>query len=328
MTMVKQTDCKSTVICILGMHRSGTSSVTRAINLLGAYLGEAAKVSGRGTDNPEGFWEHSEMSTLHARLLARLNRTWDTAAPLPDQWHRTEAVRPFRDEFKRLVATHFAGRPLWAWKDPRSCLLMPLWRDVLEELEAKLRCLFVVRNPIDVTHSLIKRDPIAFNKGLGVWFNYSIAALKDTAGLPAVFLNYDSFLMSWEPELRRCATGLGLDWPADEQRLREVMNHFIRPDLCHHRAAPARLQGAPNPVQELYQLLMAACTRAAARDDRFEAAVNRLSADFHAYATFFQSDLETAAGRPPYLKRAWRRWQKSFRKRLPVTTGKSIRYSE
>jgi len=30
---------KSRAICILGMHRSGTSAITRAVNLLGAYLG-------------------------------------------------------------------------------------------------------------------------------------------------------------------------------------------------------------------------------------------------------------------------------------------------
>ena len=310
------------------MHRSGTSSVTRAINLLGAYLGEEVKVSGRGPDNPKGFWEHSEINALQGRLLARLDRTWDTAAPLPDQWHWSEAARPFRDEFKRLVVTDFASRSLWAWKDPRTCLLMPMWRDVLEELETRLLCIFVVRNPVNVTNSLIKRDPIAFNKGLGVWFNYYITALKDTAGLPTVFLNYDRFLASWESELRRCTFVLGLDWPADEQRLREAMNSFIRPDLCHNQSASPPLQNAPDPVQVLCRLLVEASTRVTARDVHFDETVNRLSMDFHAYASFFQIDLGAPVAKWLYLKRIWRRWQKSFRKRLPIVTGKIAQPSE
>jgi len=324
MTIVQPTACKSTAICILGMHRSGTSSVARAINLLGAYLGKDVKVCGRGPDNPEGFWEHSDICALQGRVLAGLNRTWDTAVPLPYQWHRSAAARSFSDELKKLVASDFAGRPLWAWKDPRTCLLMPLWRDVLEELETRLLCVFVVRNPIDVTHSLNKRDPIAFNKALGVWLNYCIAALDDTAGLPTVFLNYDRFLLSWESEMRRCTTVLGLDWPADEQRLREAMNSFIRPELCHNHSALTQLQNAPGPVQELYQILVDASARATVRDEHFDETVNRLSTDFHAYASFFQSDLDASAVRWPYLKRTWRRWQKSFRKRLPLAPGEII----
>jgi len=296
--------------------------------MLGAYLGEEVKVNSRGKDNPEGFWEHSEISALQGRCLARLNRTWDTASPLPDQWSRSEAARPFRDEFKQLVATEFAGRSLWAWKDPRSCLLMPIWRDVLEELGTKLLCVFVVRNPIDVTNSLNKRDPIVRNKALGIWFNYCITALKDTAGVPTAFLNYDRFLASGESELRRCASALGLDWPADEQRLRKEMNSFIRPDLCNNRSERNHLQCAPHPVQELYHILVEASTRATARNEQFEETVNRLSMDFHAYASFFQSDLDANKMRWPYLKRTWRRWQKSVRKRLPITTVRIIQLSK
>jgi hypothetical protein len=330
---MKPVDNHSTAICILGMHRSGTSCVTRAINLLGVYLGEEAKVRGHGADNVEGFWEHPKISTLQERLLARLHRTWDTAAPLPDGWQQSGAVRPFRDELKRLIATDFADHKLWAWKDPRTCLLLPLWRDVLAELKTKLLCVFVVRNPIDVANSLIRRDPIPFGKALGVWFNYCIVALKDATGLPMVFLSYEKCLTSWEPELRRCALELGLEWPVDEQLLRETMNSFIRPDLRHNESPIARLQSVPHPVQELYQTLVEVSARSTARANRFDETVNRLFTDFHAYASFFQTGLDglvtgnpgeqfgeglpvSSDARPPYLKRTWKRWQKSFRKRF------------
>ncbi len=62
---------KARAICILGMHRSGTSTVARTINLLGAYLGEDEKMMPPSPNNPEGYWEHMELFNLHVRLLQR-----------------------------------------------------------------------------------------------------------------------------------------------------------------------------------------------------------------------------------------------------------------
>jgi hypothetical protein len=52
-------------ICILGMHRSGTSVTARAINLLGAYLGEEKDLMPHNPYNPEGFWERQDIYDLH-----------------------------------------------------------------------------------------------------------------------------------------------------------------------------------------------------------------------------------------------------------------------
>jgi len=314
--MVKQNDYKSTAICILGMHRSGTSSITRTVNLLGAYLGDGPKIGRCGPDNPTGFWEHLDFCDFHSRLLTRFNRTWDTPAPLPEQWHTSGAVQPFKEELVRLVKTHFDGRPLWAWKDPRTCLFMPLWRDVLEGLGIRLVCVFVTRNPMDVAKSLNRRDSVPAGKALGIWFNYNVAALRDTAGVPTAFIGYDQFLSNWETELRRTATVVGLHWPTDERQLREAMNSFIRPDLRHNRSPATDLEGAPYPVQELYRILNEGGTGSAMRDKNFDETVNRLALDFHAYASFFP--ISVSEPRPRGLKRTWQRWQKSFRKRFPV----------
>ncbi|RUW34137.1 MULTISPECIES: sulfotransferase family protein [unclassified Mesorhizobium] len=306
---------KATAVCILGMHRSGTSSVTRAISLLGFYLGGEANLMGPGADNPEGFWEHREICALQERLLEQLNRRWDTPLPLPEGWHQTEMVRPFREELKQLIASNFAGHTSWAWKDPRSCLLMPLWRDILAELHVDLRCLFVVRSPIEVTNSLARRDPISVDHAMGAWFNYCITALKDTIDVPTAFLSYDGFMASWETELRRCADILDLDWLDDEKTLHETMRAFIRPDLRHNRSTWADLTDVPPPARKLYETLVAACAQTASQGDCFKREVSDLAADFHAYARFFESDLQGQA-LPSPINRTFSRWRKSFRKRF------------
>jgi hypothetical protein len=310
--ILKSSKSKSTAICILGMHRSGTSSITRAINLLGADLGDETKMGGPGPDNPLGFWEHLDILDFHVRLLRHFNRTWDTVTPLPDQWLRSEALKPFKAELTRLIKAEFAGRHHWVWKDPRTCLFMPLWREVLEALDIKLVCVFMMRNPLDVAKSLNQRESIAPDRALGIWFNYDVAALKDTAGVPMVFVNYETFIASWENELRRCAPVTGIEWPVNDQSLKLAMNEFIRPDLRHNRSTATDLQAAPLPVRELYQILNAASTRAGGRDKHFDETVNRLAAEFKATPFLAEGDKP----QPGTIRRTIQRWQKSIHKRI------------
>ena len=75
---------KKRAICIIGMHRSGTSTITRGLNLLGAYLGEEKDLMKPLPENPEGFWERLDIYYLQNRLLAMMKREWDATAPLPE----------------------------------------------------------------------------------------------------------------------------------------------------------------------------------------------------------------------------------------------------
>jgi hypothetical protein len=282
-------------ICILGMHRSGTSTITRAINFLGAYLGEEKDMVEPGFDNPEGFWELRDVVAFHKRIMTSLKRGEDdTVAPLPRQWHLRKEMQPFKEELHALIRRHFTDQPLWAWKDPRTCLTFELWKDILNELGIELSVVFAVRNPLDVAKSLLKRNGFPLEKSFGFWFNHNISALESIAGVPSVFVSYDHFLEGWEPELRRCADGLGIPWPADEANLRANIVSFIRPNLRHSRTSVDELQGVPAPVCELYRLLLEYVTGPALPDSSFFATIDKMSQEFRSYASFFCPDLEEA----------------------------------
>jgi hypothetical protein len=321
----------STAICILGAHRSGTSTVTRAINLLGAYVGQKEELMPPTPANPEGYWERLDIWNYQEKLLSHLGRTWHSVAPLSESWQQSPALGPFKQELKKLISDKFANRPLWAWKDPRTCLLLPLWRDVLDEEGIRLRCVFVVRSPLDVALSLYRRDQIPLNKAFGLWFSHNLAALESSAGLPIVLLGYDKFLESWESQLRRCAGALDLKWPGDEHQLLEEMKSFIRPGLRHSRSTPEDLRGAPQPVVDLYDLLLDASRRPEPPDERFYEAIHRLHREFQGYSSFYEAGLDNGwckkilASLPPgtsvrrkdsFLKRTSQRWTRSLKKRL------------
>jgi hypothetical protein len=311
------------------MHRSGTSTITRAFNLLGASLGDEGLMPPSPQDNPEGFWERLDVVDFHTRLMAKLGRPWATAAPLPERWYESEEFSEFRNELRELINRNFANKNLWAWKDPRTCLLFPIWRSVLDELRVQLNCVFVVRGPLEVARSLDKRDNISLNRALGIWFNHYLTALRESAGLPCAFINYDHFLDSWETELRKCAEQLKISWPIEDS-FSAAMNCFVKPDLRHYRATNADLENAPRQVRELYELLIQACADHAGRDKQFEARVNELYFEFADYASFFVG-LDSTIGKedfgegppppppppkPPYVQRTFQRWRRSFQKRF------------
>lgn len=283
---------KPKAICILGMHRSGTSAVSRAINLLGAYLGEDEDLMPPTADNPEGYWERMDIFDLQERLLSQLERTWDTREPLPELWHLTQEVKPFRDELVAIIENNFLKHSLWAWKDPRTCLLFPLWKSVLDELDVEIACVLTVRNPLDVAKSLIKRDGIDLDKAYDIWINHMVGALQAIHGIPCALISYDRFLDDSEPELRRCAETLGMPWPSDDAELKELLGSFIRKDLRHSKSEPSSLDEAARPVQQLHALLSAALDNPAPFDDDFFREADRLRREFFGHAGFSRADAE------------------------------------
>ncbi len=286
---MNKVNAEQKAVCVLGMHRSGTSVVSRAINLMGAYLGKDDDLMSPFKDNPLGFWERDDIVDLQERLLARLGTRWDTALPLPDGWHLSDEVRPFREELIELISGNFSGHRLWAFKDPRTAILLPLWKDVLAELGVGMSCVFAVRNPLDVARSLEKRDGFPRDKSLGIWFNYNISALKALNGIPTYFISYDELLEDWEAELRRCSTGLGIEWPDDDASLRRGMSEFLRSDLRHSVTGldALRMSGVPSPVVEFYEKLEEARKTSKQPADLLEE-IKEISSEFSDYASLFR----------------------------------------
>ncbi len=285
---------KSKAVCILGMHRSGTSAISRTMNILGAYLGEDADIMNTAQDNPAGFWEIDDITNLHDDLLHVMKKTWHTILPLPDKWYESDEIKPFREKIVEIVTLKFKDKELWVWKDPRTSILFPLWRDILKKLDIELSCIFMVRNPLDVAKSLEKRDGFSHDKSFGVWYNYNIAALQTTIDVPKVFISYDNLLNNWEPELRRCTSILNITWPEDNARVKETVDTFLSPDLCHSTSTLKDLKEkeVPRPVIELYGLLEGLADAPTVNDSALTREVERISGEFLSYACFFQHDMK------------------------------------
>src|SRR5688572_28881884 len=100
-----------TVLCVLGMHRSGTSVLSRLLNILGVYLGPQRAISNVGYDNPKGYWEHHPIALLNDEILIRFGGSWHEPPVFPPGWSQSPEVADLKDK-ARVVLADFAGQPL------------------------------------------------------------------------------------------------------------------------------------------------------------------------------------------------------------------------
>lgn len=219
-------------LLVLGMHRSGTSALTRVLNLLGVQLGEDLLPAHR--DNEAGFWEHREIVLLHDELLHALGSSWKDPAPIPAAALTGDIARPFRERLEAIVERDFAGVPHFGLKDPRLCRLLPLWLPMLDGLGYRTGCALIARHPDEVAASLAKRDGMPDDTARVLWMTHTIDAERESRGVPRAFLTYDGILDDWRTEVRRLAAALSLDWEEAIDKAGDGIDAFLRPGLRHH----------------------------------------------------------------------------------------------
>ncbi len=243
-----QTRQPASAILVLGMHRSGTSAVTRVLNLLGVALGDDLMPAGE--DNPAGFWEHQGVVDIHERLLAGLDRSWDDPRPLPVAWLESLPAREAEQALLTLLRRDFGGCALWGVKDPRLCRLLPLWRRVLGMLDVVPRVLLVSRHPSEVARSLLQRDRLPLPLGELLWARYLLDAAQASEGCLRGAIEYSALLNDWRGAVDSINDALQLQLRTDEQQARQI-TEFLDPQLRHHDARTAWPAGLPAAMSSL-----------------------------------------------------------------------------
>src|SRR5690242_7651516 len=116
----------SKVICVLGMHRSGTSCLTGMLEDAGVFLGNVSK---QNPHNKKGNQENLEIMRLNDAVLAANGATWDRPPESEADWSREQK------EALQAILSQYAGHARWAFKDPRTMFTLSGWREALPELQ-------------------------------------------------------------------------------------------------------------------------------------------------------------------------------------------------
>ncbi|MEX0875730.1 MAG: hypothetical protein WD646_00660 [Actinomycetota bacterium] len=243
-----------TGVLVLGMHRSGTSAVARLVNLLGVPLSVPDDVTSRpALGNASGHWESAALRNFNDGLLRELGGDVLGPPELGPGW--AQAVDPAVFERAQETFRSVYSTPVWVWKDPRNCITLPFWREVLA---ARPVCIVVHRNPLDVAASLKHRSEIAQALGLALWDRYTRDLLRNLSGLPVLVGPYDDLVddpLQWCTELSSflTANGIFLGPFPDEAVLR-----FVDAGLRSFRASPGAFDSDPLisvPLRDIHKLL-------------------------------------------------------------------------
>lgn len=229
------------VLTILGMHRSGTSSLAGSLEQAGLYLG-GRDVAGRGQWNAKGNRESKVLMRLHEDVLNANSGAWDRP-PAHIVWSTEHKRR--RDQFIRSRAT----QRYWGFKDPRSILLIEGWLEAIPEMGM----VATIRDPVAVAQSLKRRagKRRAGNNTLDVWlrlwleYNERLLELQQAHGFPVI--DFDLPADGYQQRLGQLIEQLGL-------RATPSGEHFFESSLRSSERVDVEL---PAAVADVYARLTA-----------------------------------------------------------------------
>jgi len=223
---------RGTAVVVLGMHRSGTSALTRVLALCGAAL-PGGLMPAHEQQNPRGFWESLEVVALDDSLLDRLGGDW--RRPPPDLPPDAETQANFERAVGLLLRTQFADNDSIVLKDPRMPLVAASWDAALRANGWRPAFIVPVRDPLEVAHSLAARDGLDRDEALALWCEYMrrierFAHARDDV----LFVRSGALLADWRDTIRRIADRFDLRLDLDAAA--PAVAAFLDPKLHRQRA--------------------------------------------------------------------------------------------
>lgn len=185
------------IMCIAGMHRSGTSLTAAWLDRCGLAIHDG-EVVGPTAANPKGHFEDKEFVDLHASAITSVapgSYGWKTYAKdflLFDACHAERALQ--------LVVSRNSAHTMWGWKDPRTVVFLTSWKLLVPELKV----LLVWRPYTQVVASLIRRSRVmrtprlqlTLLDALRLWISYNqkVCTYKRQFADDCVLLSLDDVL--------------------------------------------------------------------------------------------------------------------------------------
>lgn len=223
---------KRQAVLILGMHRSGTSALTRVINLLGFNL--PRNLIPASQHNVKGFWETQALADFHDWILESAGSYWHDWSKFNPDWYASPLFARACEELKTILLAEFGSSDFIVIKDPRICRLLPLWLSVLSDLQIEPAAIIPIRNPLEIASSLRQRDAFVDKKTLLLWLRHVLDAEQGSRDLPRAFCSYEGLLIDWHKTITKIASQIKWVWPRLSIETEIEINDFLSETVRHH----------------------------------------------------------------------------------------------
>ncbi|MBP6659588.1 MAG: sulfotransferase [Chitinophagales bacterium] len=156
-------------IIILGMHRSGTTMITKMLENLGLFVGAEKEINHESLF----FWEINNWIFDFHTATAEKPHNMRYRNPFCDKVifesieyflqssKRKKYLGNFSSKYRNIKDIDFP----FGWKDPKNTFTVDFWKHIFPN--AKI--IHIYRNPIDVASSYLERDLIKYNNFKWTW---------------------------------------------------------------------------------------------------------------------------------------------------------------
>lgn len=227
-------------VLVLGMHRSGTSALTAGLTALGFHFGH--NETHASEENPKGYFENQAVVQLNDKILRHLGYSWSNPF-----WgtHSVDlsALQKFVPGAVDLLKKSYTKSTCWGIKDPRVCLLLPFWEQVIKEaFDCDVYYVHALRHPLEVASSLKVRST-KFKQFLCgdtrqsvlLWFSYHFCSLRDASNDRNILINFDDLIESPLKQIDRLINFLDIN--PDVDSLDDYVKTFLTKGLKHHSSS-------------------------------------------------------------------------------------------
>ena len=196
--------------------------------------------------NPHGHWEHALVWPAQEQLLMRFGREWHSSpGPLPDRWLEWPDTAATIAAFAATAATEISRHGHWVVKDPRSSLLIPLWKEVARRAGTSLRAVRLVRPAADVAASLAVRNQMPRDLALRIWADHEESIRRDAVDLPTLTIRHAELMRDPPAAFKALAEFCGLPHPEERAATAAAL---VEDGLWHHRAGETDPGPLPVPT--------------------------------------------------------------------------------
>jgi hypothetical protein len=211
------------ILIVTGMHRSGTSMVAGLLHHNGVSMGSHFRKP--LPENPKGFYEENAFRRFNDTLLEDVGYSVKDWVP---QFHGVFAYPGSYSTAVSLIKRFNNRLDMWGWKDPRTCLTLGFWLNVIDSanLLSNTKIIVIERQVWAISRSLYKRGNISsLSQGAKLCRMYK-------AHLEKSLSEYGTDLAVLHLRYERLVQGIDIDRLESFCGL-ELNQSFIDPSLDH-----------------------------------------------------------------------------------------------
>jgi hypothetical protein len=238
------------------MHRSGTSALAGILHKLGCNIPATPMPASKS--NTKGFFESVKVRDFNEELLASAGSSWDDITQFPEEWLDSATAAAFLNRSVELLEAEFGASQLFVLKDPRICRLVSFWSRALERFGSSMRPVLTLRNPLEVSASLLTKRNYSEPLGQMIWLRNVLDAERATRGMRRFHTSFEQVIQGWEIVAERAQEALEVVWPKPIANTEIEVAEFLGGGLRHQKESRERALTSPllpGWLRETYEIL-------------------------------------------------------------------------